>query len=93
MEQEVRHIVICHKNVHQAVVVVVGEGNAHAAADVCGDARFGGDILESPVAPVPVKRVGEPLEILWVAVDPQITVTLAAVAIKVRRPVRIIDYE
>ena len=58
MEQEVRQVVVGDKHIHQAVVIIIGKSDAHTATNVRADARLGSDVLESPIAPVPVEGVG-----------------------------------
>ena len=72
VKQKIGHVVVADENVREAVIIVVGERHAHAAADVLADSGFFGDVLESAVAAVAVQRVGEALEIFGVAVHAQI---------------------
>ena len=58
VEQEVRQVVVGDKHIHQAVVIIIGKSDAHTATNMRGDARLDSDVLESPIAPVPVKGVG-----------------------------------
>src|SRR6266576_2101812 len=93
MEQEVRQVVVCNKNVHQAVIIIIRKSDAHASTDVLANAGLNGDVLESPIAPVPVQRVGQSLEVFGMAVNAQVAIAIATKAIEVRRPMSIIDYE
>ena len=57
------------------------------------NAGFRRDVLEGPIAAVPVECVGQSFEILRVAVNTQIAVALTAVAVKIGSPVSVIDHE
>ena len=93
MEQEVGQIVIRDKNVRESIVIIIGKSDAHAAPDVVFNAGFRRDVLEGPIAAVPVECVGQSFEILGVAVNTQIAVALTAVAVKTGSPMSVIDHE
>src|SRR6185437_2385369 len=69
VEEEVRHVVVGDESVRKAVLIVIGEGDAHAAARKFRDAGPFADIFEGSVAAIAVERAGEALEILRVAID------------------------
>src|SRR4030095_16312723 len=75
------------------VVVVVGEGHAHALADVFGNAALGRDVLERAVATVPIEAVRQTLEIAGMAVDAHAPRLIAAVAASLGGPAHVVDHQ
>src|SRR5215470_18448015 len=69
MKQEILLVVVGYEDVHKAVVVIIGEGNAHSASLVLGDPRPFGDIFERSVASIAVKGVCEALKVFRMAVN------------------------
>ena len=55
------HGVVGDEDVHPAVVVVIGDGDAHAFAAMGGDSGSGGDVGERAVAVVVIEAVGQGL--------------------------------
>jgi tetratricopeptide (TPR) repeat protein len=84
MKQEILLVVIRHEDVHKAVIVIIGEGHAHAPAMVLGDPRSLGDIFKRPVSTVAVKRVGEAFEVRRVAINTQVARGITAETIVAR---------
>src|SRR5439155_7291816 len=93
VEQEVRHLVIGNENIHEAVAIVVSDGDTHSFSDVGSDTGLLRDVLELAISFVTVKGVGEPVEELRMAVDAHLARGIAAKAIELRRPSHVFDYE
>src|SRR5204862_5810011 len=62
-------------------------------ANVPGDARLLRNVLEGAVAPVAIERVREPLEMLGVTVDANVSLPVAAEAIVIRRPLGVVHHD
>ena len=93
VKEKVRLVVVGHEDVHEAVVVVVRKGDAHAAPLILADSGFLRDILERPVAPVAVERIAEAFEVHRVAIDAEVTGRVAAETVIVNRPVGVVHHE
>ena len=89
-EQEVGNRVVGHEHVEPPIVIEVRKGDAHALADVRQQARPRRDILECPVAAVPIEAVRQALEDSRMAVDPNAASRVAAEGIRVRRPLHVV---
>src|SRR5205085_80217 len=73
VKEKIGLAIVGYKHVHEAVVIVVGKRQAHPAPHKLADARFLCDVLEGPIATVPVEGVAEALEITGMAVGAQVT--------------------
>jgi hypothetical protein len=68
LKQQVGRKVVSHEYIHEAVAVIVGEGNAHSFAGISGDTGLFRDVGESAIAVVPIQRVVERLVASRVAI-------------------------
>src|SRR5262249_25290225 len=74
-----------------AVLVVVGEGDAHAAAGVSGDAGALADVFESAVATVAIEGAREAFEVLGMAINADAARGVATVAVVGGGPLGVVD--
>lgn len=91
MEEKVGHVVVGDEGVGEAIVVVVGEGDAHAAAWKPCEAGVIGDIFKSAVAAIAIEGAGQALKIFGMAIDADVAVGIAAEAIVGELPFRVVD--
>ena len=70
--EEVGGLVVGHEDVHVAVAVVVGGGEAHPLARGIEDPGRGGDVGKGAVTGIAVEDVGRPGEILRAGIGPQV---------------------
>ena len=86
-------IVVGDEDVDEAVAIVIGEGDAHAAALMLRDPRLLRHVLEGAVAAIAIERIGEPLEIHRVAVDAHVARGVAAKTVVADRPLGVIHHQ
>ena len=91
VEQEIGQLVIRDKGVHVTVLVIVRKGDTHPPAHVLQDAGLFRNIFKRSVASIMVQRVGQSLEVLGVAVNPDVPLLVSTEAVVRRRPPGIID--
>ena len=91
MEQEVGDGVVRNEHVETAVVVVVGERDAHAFADVVEKPGARRDVFERAVTPVAIQVVWQSLEGARMTVDGNPAIRIAARPVGVRRPLHVVD--
>ena len=92
-EQEVGHRVVGHEHVETCIVIEVGKGDAHTFPDMRQQARVGRDILERPIAAVPIEAVRQALEDSRMAVDPDPASLVAAEGIRGGCPLHVVHHE
>ena len=73
MEERVRHVVVGHENVNEAVAVVIIETDSHSLAKFLGDAGLVGNVGEGAIPVIAIQRGREWLVKLRVAVGAQAT--------------------
>ena len=69
VEQKIRHAVVGHENVHQAIAVIIRHGHAHSFAQLRAQAGGFGDVGESAVVVVAEELVGRVVVGFGVAVE------------------------
>ena len=60
-KQEIPFVVIGHKDIRKAVVVVVGYRHTHSFTDVFGNPARGGNVGKSAIAVIVIQKIGQPL--------------------------------
>ena len=68
MEELVGGIIVGDEHIHEPVVIVIGEYNAHSLSVEFVDAHLGGHVGKGAVTVVAIERVGERLVVLGMTV-------------------------
>jgi hypothetical protein len=92
VEEHIRGVVVGHEDVHETVMIVIGEGDPHSLPANLADARRGRYVRERAVSVVVVKRVGQRRVVLGMAVGAQVRIGPAK-GILVDFPFAIVRYE
>src|SRR4051794_34126222 len=93
VEEEVRHLVVCHKEVGKAIPVVIRDGDCHSLSLVFRDTGLLRYICKASVAQIAIEPVFRPFEHARVAVDADAARGIATKGVELGSPPYVVHYE